>query len=552
VARRNSRPGARFGAATEPQIGPRLGAPLSMRQQQILALIAAGKSNKEIADRLGLATGTVKQHAYALFRKLGVRNRTMAAARGAQVAPTQAEGAAAGDAETRAEAEPRAPADAVRYARRLVTAVVIEPRPAPVRTSREAMQIERRVGALRGRAGRLALAFDAVPELLSGGGIAAWFGQPVAHGDDAERAVAFVRALGAAAAAEDSLPVAIGIGTVAEIVGEGQHGSIAYRTFRVATLLASLAEPGAPLACEQTAELAGLPPSAAGEGEGDARRQPPAGARFVGLPAPPSLAVAGQWGGLPFVEEILADLRRGRSQWLGVESWPPEAGTRLIDAIGECLAARGLPVRRLWMPARAQIDELARRLLGQIHDGAVGSRHGAREALLEALVEATAPGPAVLLAYGIDALDNLKSVLDEPALARLQRVPLAIVAGAMRRSGAPQTVVRLLGPRPGGSLFVRVLRMQVPAERKPTVQGMRPDVQAVLDRVSAEARAIARLATDPACSDIAGIARALGIAPDAVIARCRELEISGLLSLRDGRLEFRDELTASAVRATQV
>jgi DNA-binding NarL/FixJ family response regulator len=51
---------------------------LSARQQEILALIAAGKTNPEIASRLFLSRHTVKQHTSALYRKLNVRNRTHA------------------------------------------------------------------------------------------------------------------------------------------------------------------------------------------------------------------------------------------------------------------------------------------------------------------------------------------------------------------------------------------------------------------------------------------------------------------------------------------
>jgi DNA-binding IclR family transcriptional regulator len=94
--------------------------------------------------------------------------------------------------------------------------------------------------------------------------------------------------------------------------------------------------------------------------------------------------------------------------------------------------------------------------------------------------------------------------------------------------------------------------MNVPPKRVAPLRGMRPDVQAVLDAVSAEARAVARVASNPESCDIAAIARALGMAIGAVIERCRELETCGLLSVRDGRLQFRDETTAMAVRASQV
>lgn len=55
---------------------------LTQRQRQILALIKAGKVNKEIANELGIGLGTVKQHVVALFKKLHVSNRTMAVSQG--------------------------------------------------------------------------------------------------------------------------------------------------------------------------------------------------------------------------------------------------------------------------------------------------------------------------------------------------------------------------------------------------------------------------------------------------------------------------------------
>lgn len=60
---------------------------LTQRQQQILALIKAGKVNKEIANELGIGLGTVKQHVVALFKKLQVSNRTMAVSQGLNQAP---------------------------------------------------------------------------------------------------------------------------------------------------------------------------------------------------------------------------------------------------------------------------------------------------------------------------------------------------------------------------------------------------------------------------------------------------------------------------------
>ena len=53
--------------------------PLSDRECQVLQKLAEGKSNKEIANGLSLAEGTVKNHLSNIFGKLGVLDRTQAA-----------------------------------------------------------------------------------------------------------------------------------------------------------------------------------------------------------------------------------------------------------------------------------------------------------------------------------------------------------------------------------------------------------------------------------------------------------------------------------------
>jgi DNA-binding NarL/FixJ family response regulator len=52
---------------------------LTQREHDILALLAEGRSNREIAQSLYLSEKTVKAHLAAIFRKLGVTNRTQAA-----------------------------------------------------------------------------------------------------------------------------------------------------------------------------------------------------------------------------------------------------------------------------------------------------------------------------------------------------------------------------------------------------------------------------------------------------------------------------------------
>jgi DNA-binding NarL/FixJ family response regulator len=53
--------------------------PLTARERQVLALVARGLANKQIAARLGISEKTVKTHLGSAFQRLGVSDRTQAA-----------------------------------------------------------------------------------------------------------------------------------------------------------------------------------------------------------------------------------------------------------------------------------------------------------------------------------------------------------------------------------------------------------------------------------------------------------------------------------------
>lgn len=52
---------------------------LTLREREVLAGLAEGATNKEIAQKLSISPGTVKTHVERLISKLGVRDRTQAA-----------------------------------------------------------------------------------------------------------------------------------------------------------------------------------------------------------------------------------------------------------------------------------------------------------------------------------------------------------------------------------------------------------------------------------------------------------------------------------------
>jgi DNA-binding NarL/FixJ family response regulator len=73
--------GATVFAPTAQQPAP----PLSEREREVLHLIAAGLTNREIAEALFLSPHTVKEHTSAVYRKLGARNRAEAVQRAQRV-----------------------------------------------------------------------------------------------------------------------------------------------------------------------------------------------------------------------------------------------------------------------------------------------------------------------------------------------------------------------------------------------------------------------------------------------------------------------------------
>jgi len=84
VARKVVAEFARLAAPSRP-VDAGLPEPLSEREREVLQLLAQGLSNREIAFKLSLAEGTVKNYVTTILQKLDVRDRTQAALRGREL-----------------------------------------------------------------------------------------------------------------------------------------------------------------------------------------------------------------------------------------------------------------------------------------------------------------------------------------------------------------------------------------------------------------------------------------------------------------------------------
>ena len=74
--------------------------PLTPREQQVAELVSKGMKNREIAESLNIATGTVKIHLMHIFEKTGIRDRFELALHGLRLACESERGSASAQPET--------------------------------------------------------------------------------------------------------------------------------------------------------------------------------------------------------------------------------------------------------------------------------------------------------------------------------------------------------------------------------------------------------------------------------------------------------------------
>ncbi|WP_216252275.1 helix-turn-helix transcriptional regulator [Polynucleobacter sp. 71A-WALBACH] len=542
---------------------------LSGRQQEIISLLAEGKSNKEISDFLKIGYGTVKQHLFVLFRKLGVSNRTKAV-----IAANQLMKEHPNDFGVTTKSAPQkgklALARAGGHSWRLVSAVVISIPDTALATPEELDWRNQYLLDLRDVLKGYVDALDGQFLLLPYGGMLAWFGYPNTHLDDADRAVQlaqFTQQYSNQYLTQDSeidpekiMQHAIGIGIASkpEMSSDKANELFASDAFRVAAILARNARVlNRPLTDTLTKKLAPFSvswltvkakaPELIQVGEIAAI----ADAHVAPLDASPL------WGGLPFMDGVMESVKSGVAQWVAVESWPPSLATSLIDALGNAAQLNGFKSIHLRTPSQQRRDKLLQSFIVQAENShrdldfsvlGLPVSAGGGERLGAFLAQQAILRPLVIQVYGLKALEAFKYALGDRGIDRMAARPILVIVANLKESGSSQTSVRLLGPRPIEMPFSRVYSMNAPTQES-LPENIRVDMQAILDDLSAHAQSIVMTASQNPEKPIEEVISILDLPHHQIQSGLQELASAGfILARQGGGFEFRDQATAEAIQ----
>ena len=533
------------------QASPKKSQLLTARQQQLVELVARGLSNKEIAQELAISEGTVKQHMFAIFRVLNVSSRAKLALIGQRLTP-------------RAEAERNGAlhgsSKSMQYSWRLISAVAIHLPEMSSTDPQAIVQRNQQLLDLRAAIERISHALDGKNMPLPDGGELVWFGHPIGHIDDPQRASRLAQSIQQAIAAQPAFKGAgIGIATVAEIIPGNSAELISALAFRDALSLAkkssvlglTLANALTQRLCPASAPWIALRPTPEKTDAANTKTREPIYAMSTQLGEQINRAHA--WGALPFLAEAFETAKNGIAQWMSVESWPPTVANNLIDAIGMDATLSGFTPLRLHVPSVKRADAILQSLLTQTEmmlgdvEMRLQNNDTDLDRLLSLLQSASSQTPLVIQVYGIQSLATFKAAMGNRGIDRLVSMRILVVVANLRDSQKPKTSIRMLGARPDNVVFTRVHTMDEP-ELDLLPEGVMVDMQAMVDDLSAPARQVIFVAADhPGCAT-EELLSIVSIPRPVMQVALQELTNAGLIRPRDkNHFDFRDALTISAI-----
>ena len=549
-------------------------ATVTPRQAQLLTLLAAGYSNKEIAAELGITYGTVKQHLFALFKRLGVANRTKAVLAATQLAKT---GSAARKVSP-TDARLSEALDLPKYGWRMISVVAVYFSDGPASQPELIIERARYLELMRKELEHCTRALDGRFASMPYGGLLAWFGHPKAHADDADRAArvamlayaaakSFPAQTGAASAVSPSLgSVGIAVASQAEIVAHDAAELLGAEVFRRAAMIARYASGlGVPLADDVTRRLAPLSATwlAISFRDQDAADQAKRFGTLFALATNKEVPVEPRpyWGGLSFLKDVLAAVKDGVAQWISVECRPPVMGIVLTDAVGNAAAAEGFNVIRLRLPREgsraletecllAQVAYETSEGLGSIAIGSSGSVSA--NVLVRRLSDACVSAPLAILIYGPKGIDRFVSIIGSAGVETLLTKRALILGSNMAAAGPSRTSLRLLGARPKVGSLSRVFSLQQPDDPQMSDR-LRLDLQELLDSLSETARMLVFGAATNTRRSFLSLAKIMKLPDQKLKDVLNELTAVGLVvPSAAGGFQFRDVNTARAIATLNV
>lgn len=552
------------------------GLSLSARQRQLLDLLIEGKSNKEIADDLKIEAGTVKQHLFVLFKKLGVNSRAKAVIAASQIMKsTLSERGTSKSSPHKLKSTKNTSKvnhkSVEAYSWRLVCTVAVSITDLNELNPSAISMRDHFLKALRSIIERLVDALDGQVTYLPDGGSVMWFGHPRAHLDDADRAVYLAQYLQSWASdyqkhhegeqGKTVTPlIGVGLASNTEAVAEKATELFGAESFRKASILArhakALKMPLSDLLTKQIAPMSSAwieIKSKAGNKEAVVKDVGP-----IAIVGPSSALLPDaslRWGGFPFLSNAFDGIESGLAQWLSVESWPPAAATLLTDAIGNHVARKNYQILRLRTPGSYRRDRALASFTAQMElqfgdfvsrSAKIYPSQGERIAGL--VSEIAKAGPLAILVYGLKALEVFKSAIGEAGIDRLASRQILIVAANLQDQGTSQISVRLLGPKPNSAPFSRVFNLQMPA-MDALPEGIQIDFRAMLDGLSTISKELMLHAANEPETPLLTILTQMHESHHQAQACIQELTGSGLIApSQGGGFEFRDLGTAQAIK----
>lgn len=471
---------------------------LTVRQQQLLGLLAEGCSNKEIARKFCVTEGTVKQHLVILYRKLAVSNRNRAALIGQRLVR---EGALQriSTSSMQGSASP--------YQWRFINAIALTLPMPEVSNAAKMRDRDLALDLLHDRFGKLVEALEGVSMTTPCGGILAWFGHPRAHADDADRVVQLAYLAHTLRRNAQNLQsglsqLGIGVAGQNEMVRETSDTLYGAQVFPLAIALAERSRKIAMALCTGlTAQLGHLPVRWTKLPSNLLSRQTVdtsgLDAPYVGLVDAGAGAdlLAKPWGGMPFFSGLCKSVCSGKPEWVGANTEQLFGLGYLFAALSAIASSTGMWVLDLRMPRLDVRDSILRSLFLQLEDAAElpsdhspGVESTAGERLSRLIGMMANRRPLCLIVHGQNSLDMFRQLLTEQGIQSLQNSPL-IVIGHLEEDLRGRAVIKTLGPRGIGLPFNRSYELVVPqlANQK---QGFVIGIRALLDRLSPLAREI--------------------------------------------------------------